>query len=83
MKIFNFFLIVKIVTSSVSELPSDNDDISGDLLLVKKRALPSEFDKETRFKIESFAENCRHLIEPKIEFSKCTQCNNERCCRYT
>ena len=46
MKIFNFLLIFKIVSSSVSDLLSDNDDISSDLLLAKKRALPSEFDKE-------------------------------------
>ena len=61
MKIFNFLLILKIVSSSVSDLLSDNDDISGDLLLVKKRALPSEFDKEPRFKINSFDENCRNI----------------------
>ena len=54
MKIFNFLLVLKIVSSSVSDLLSDNDDISGDLLLVKKRTLPSEFDKELRFKINSF-----------------------------
>ena len=61
MKIFNFLLVLKIVSSSVSELLSDNDDISDDLLLMKKRTLPSEFDKELRFKINSFDKNCRKI----------------------
>ena len=51
MKIFNFLIVLKIVSSSVSDLLTDNNDISSDALLLQKRTLPSEFDKEPRFEM--------------------------------
>ena len=50
MKILSFFLLLKIVCPSAGELLTGNDDISNESLLLNKRALPSEFDKEPRFK---------------------------------
>ena len=58
MKIFSFLIVLKIVSSSVSDLLTDNNDIDTDSLLLEKRALPSEFDKEPRFEMSRPDKNC-------------------------
>ena len=89
MKILSFFLLLKIVSPSAGELLTGNDDISNESLLLNKRALPSEFDKEPKFKWSPDIQGPSGvtlwpildlLNNILIEFFECIKCNYEGCC---